>query len=328
MIAFLAAAGVCVLAAVFLLCWPLLRARAGAHAPERLSGVLVIALLPVAAAGAYLWLSHGSWRHLQSNTPPNALTHWQNAVAQNPQDLLAWLQLGQAYTQVEQFGLAIHAYERANQVANGTNAAALAGIGEALLLGGDPSNNDRAAQLFERALVIDPQSPKALFYSALQAAQAGKTQLARDRFATMLSLNPPEPVRGLLQRQIGMLDAELAHAQPDPATAITLKIDLDPALAARLPAGGSLFVFVRNPAGGAPLAVKRLTVQFPQQISLSAADSMLPNNKLRPGQSVQVVARLSKGGAPTGQSGDLFGEINYQAGKSGSRELKINQISP
>jgi cytochrome c-type biogenesis protein CcmH len=328
MMAFLAAAGLCVLVAVFLLCWPLLRRRANPDVPERLSGLLIIALLPIAAAGAYLWLGHGSWRHMHNNSPPNALTHWQSAVAENPQDLLAWLQLGQAYVQVEQFALAIHAYDRANQLANGTNAAALAGTGEALLLAGDPSNNDRAAQLFERALVIDPQSPKALFYSALQAAQAGKTQLARDRFATMLSLNPPEPVRGLLQRQIAMLDSELAPAQPDPATAIRLTIDLDPALTARLPAGGSLFVFVRNPAGGAPLAVKRLAVQFPQQITLSAADSMLPTNKLQPGQSVQVVARLSKGGAPTGQSGDLFGQINYQAGKSGSRELKINQISP
>jgi hypothetical protein len=69
-------------------------------------------------------------------------------------------------------------------------------------------------------------------------------------------------------------------------------------------------------------------VQFPQQIILSAADSMLPDNKLKAGQLVQVTARLSKGGSPVGQSGDLYGQISCTAGKSGVRELKINQVSP
>jgi cytochrome c-type biogenesis protein CcmH len=328
MIAFLATIGLCGLAGVLLLCWPLLRARTGAASPAWPTAITLIVLLPLAAAAIYLWLNHGSWRQVQSSAPPAAIAPLQAAVADDPNNLAAWLQLGQAYEQLEQLPLAFHAFDRANRLADGTNPTALAGMAEALLLGGDPANSRRAAELFDRALLIDPQSPKALFYTAVQAAQAGNTRLARDRFATMLNLDPPGPVRELLQRQIAALDAELAHGKPDPATAIELKIELDPALNGRLPDGGSLFVFVRNPAGGAPLAVKRLAVQFPQQIILSAADSMLPDNKLKAGQRVQVTARLSKGGSPVGQSGDLYGQISCTAGKSGVRELKIDQVSP
>lgn len=328
MIAFLATIGLCGLAGVLLLCWPLIRARTRSASPAWPTAIAVMVLLPLTAAGIYLWLNHGSWRQVQGSAPPAAIAPLQAAVADDPNNLAAWLQLGQAYVQLEQLPLAIHAFDRANRLANGTNPAALSGMGEALLLGGDPANSQRAAELFERALRIDPQFPKALFYSAMQAAQAGNTKLARDRFASLLNLNPPDAVREALQRQIAALDADLAHAQPDPGTAIELNIALDPALTGRLPAGGSLFVFVRNPAGGAPLAVKRLAVQFPQQITLSAVDSMLPDNKLKAGQRVQVMARLSKGGSPVGQSGDLFGQISCIAGKGGVRELKIDQVSP
>jgi hypothetical protein len=55
---------------------------------------------------------------------------------------------------------------------------------------------------------------------------------------------------------------------------------------------------------------------------------MIAGNKLQPGQKVQVVARLSKSGAPLAASGDLFGEISYVAGKEPQRELIINKTQP
>jgi cytochrome c-type biogenesis protein CcmH len=152
-------------------------------------------------------------------------------------------------------------------------------------------------------------------------------KLARSRFSAMLELNLPEGVRTALTGQIATID-RLLHPPVDAATLIDAQIDVAPALRARVPAGGALFVFVRSPAGGPPLAVKRLAPMLPQHVQLSAADSMLGPSAIAAGHAVLVVARLSVAGRPTASSGDLFGELRYRAGKDGTRQLIIDRVSP
>jgi cytochrome c-type biogenesis protein CcmH len=89
-----------------------------------------------------------------------------------------------------------------------------------------------------------------------------------------------------------------------------------------------LFVFVRSPDGGPPLAVKRSGVRLPQDVDLSAADAMVAGRAVQPGQSVSVVARISASGSALPQSGDLFGEIHYVAGQSGPQGLEIDRRTP
>jgi cytochrome c-type biogenesis protein CcmH len=151
----------------------------------------------------------------------------------------------------------------------------------------------------------------------------------------MLTLSPPESVRVALQRQIEQIDKQMRDSQTPPAgaasdaaTAIHLHVTLAPALADKVPPDASLFVFVRSPAGGAPLAVKRSSVQLPQDLELSAADAMIAGHAVQPGQSVAVVARISVSGSPLPQSGDLYGEIKAVAGHSAPRALQIDRLSP
>jgi hypothetical protein len=94
-------------------------------------------------------------------------------------------------------------------------------------------------------------------------------------------------------------------------------------LQGRVPAGASLFVFVRSPKGGAPLAAKRLPATFPQRVDLSAADSMIAGNSISKGQRVLVVARVSTSGAPTASAGDLSGQLSALAGQSTQHQLLI-----
>ena len=63
-------------------------------------------------------------------------------------------------------------------------------------------------------------------------------------------------------------------------------------------------------------------------MELSAADAMVAGHGVRPGQPVSVVARLSVSGNPLPQSGDLYGEINTVAGKSGAQALQIDKLNP
>jgi len=87
-------------------------------------------------------------------------------------------------------------------------------------------------------------------------------------------------------------------------------------------------VFVQAPGGGPPLAAKRLAPQLPQDVTLSANDSMIAGRGLKPGQHVQVMARLSASGAPTASAGDLQGALPAIAGSKSSYQLLISQPRP
>jgi hypothetical protein len=109
---------------------------------------------------------------------------------------------------------------------------------------------------------------------------------------------------------------------------VRVNVTLAPALAAT--AGSSpLFVFVRDPGHpGPPLAVKRLESRFPQVVSLSSSDAMMPGRAFAAGQSVQVVARIARSGNPVGASGDPLGEASYQVGHDGLVNLVIDHVMP
>jgi cytochrome c-type biogenesis protein CcmH len=328
---------------------PLMRARAGAPRAFQ-AAALALLLLLGAGGGLYAWLGSTAWSAGPGQSPadqtiPTLARHLEH----EPGDLSGWLDLGQAYSTIGNYSLALRCFERANRLAGGESAAALSGMAEAMLMSDDSSQAPKAEELLERALHIDPHSPKALFYSAIAAYRDGQFPLARERFETMLSLGPPESIRVALQRQIDEIDAQMkappgapaasasASANPvvaaapgrlDAATAIHLHVTLSAALANELPAQAALFVFVRAPAGGPPLAVKRSDAHLPQDVDLSAADAMVAGRALTPGQDVAVVARISASGNPQAQSGDLYGELHTVAGKSGAQELQIDRRNP
>lgn len=328
MISFVLLGGLMALLAVGFIVRPLLSTSAPAL-PARGAAVVAALLVLAIAAGLYLRYGNQGWRASAASAPVSpTLSRLLADTERNPQDLAGWVELAQNYEQIRQFPLALRAWQRANEVAQGHNADALAGIGETILMIGDPSNADRASDYFERALAIDPKSAKALFFSGLYAMQKGDLPRARERFAGMLALNPPEGVRAALAKQIAAIDEQLKPAVADSSTAIKLHIALDPALRQSANGVTALFVFVRGTANGAPVAVRRLTANLPIELVLSASDSMIESNKLQPGQHVQVVARLSKAGTPLPASGDLYGEISYIAGKDPQRELLISKIQP
>ena len=79
---------------------------------------------------------------------------------------------------------------------------------------------------------------------------------------------------------------------------------------------------------GPPLAAKRLTTAaIGTTIKLSAADSMLPSRTLHTGQSVTITARVSFSGQPTPAAGDLYGELTYDIGHDGARDLIIDRVA-
>lgn len=113
------------------------------------------------------------------------------------------------------------------------------------------------------------------------------------------------------------------------AVLVRVTISIAPALKARLTQEAPLFVFAREPgAGGPPLAAKRLTsAAIGTQIQLSAADSMIPGRVLQVGHPVSITARVSFSGQPLPAAGDLYGELRYDVGHDGARDLVIDRVA-
>lgn len=330
---FIAGAGVLALIAVLFVVLPLVRVRAR-RPPAAIAAVVAALGLSALSVLTYSWLGSPTAIRLSAANARNAagsIAQLARHVEQDPQDFEGWLKLGGAYELGNDYPLALRAYQRADELAAGQSAEALEGIGESLLIM-QGINGPQVAQAgadLERALVLDPKSMKALFWSAILAEQTGRLAVARTRLAAMLAGDPAPPanIRAVLQQQISAIDAQL-HPPVDAATAIRLHVSLAPQLAAHVPADASLFVFVQAADGGAPLAVHRGTASLPQDVVLSADDAMIAKRAVKPGQKVTVVARISISGNPLPQKGDLYGQIEYVAGKTGPRSLEIDKLNP
>ena len=112
--------------------------------------------------------------------PPPRLTPRRAMVARlarqleaDPKNLEGWLMLGRSYVVLQEFPMALRAFERADRLSGGKNVEALLGEAEALALPDPAELTGRAGRLIERALVLDPDSGKALFFGATVAARRG-----------------------------------------------------------------------------------------------------------------------------------------------------------
>ena len=343
MITFVLLAAALSLASVVLVAMPLLRrSSAGPGAPW--TALAAAGLLVVGSAALYATWSNWPWRAVKvADSPESMVSELARRLERDPTDLNGWLMLGQSYTVLQEYPLAVRAFGRAAQLSGGKSAEALTGEAQALALADESELDGRAGRLIEQALALEPDSGKALFLGAAVAARRGDLPLARQRFARLLTLSPPEAIRPMIEQQIAAIDAKLSGTSPTAAAVqqaqpttnsrgagplVHVSVTLAPSLASS--AGGApLFVFVRDPAqGGPPLAVKRLESHFPQDVALSPADSMVPGRVFSAGQSVQVVARIARSGSPVAASGDPFGEVTYQVGHDGLVSLVIDRLTP
>jgi cytochrome c-type biogenesis protein CcmH len=339
MLAFVLIAGSLAAGAAVLLLLPLMRAREDKRPVAGLAagGVLVVLLL--GGGLLYAAFSNYSWVEISdvAETPAAMAAKLAKRLAAEPNDLEGWLMLGRTYSTLEQFPLAVRAYQRADRLANGQNADAIIGVAEMLLAQDFEQIRGAAGHLFDRALLIEPNNPKALLYSAFAALSRGEQSDARERFHRLLALNPPPQIQDIINKQLLALDAAGATPaaepgpgpSPGPGPTVAVHVTLAPSLAGKVPAGATLFVAARDPKSpGPPFAVKRLPASFPVDVQLSGADAMLESRRITAGQQLEIVARVALGGTPTATSGDPFGQVSYHVGKDGKLNIVIDRLAP
>ena len=329
------------------------------RAERRIAGIAIVIAMPALAIALYAGLSDWDWEAAATTMARDAsvedmLKRLEAKLADNPKDTDGWLLLGRSYTAMGRFPRAADAFQQAYDLTRGDNVEAVVGLGEALALTDQASLSGRAGQLFDAALTKAPNHPKALWYGAMAALQAGDLRVGRDRLQLLMQQDPPEELRGVLTRQIQDLNQQLGDAQAAPSAAVAaaqgpahtaegaappaagqrlirVSVSIAPSIQQQLPGAMPMFVLARDPAaGGPPLAVKRLSsAAAPLTVELSERDAMIPARTLASVPKVQVVARLSRTGTPQAQSGDFYGEADYEfARDTGTVQIVIDKSVP
>ncbi len=353
MATFLFIAAVMAAIAATAVAFPLLRSRR-----SRIAGALAGLTVMAAAAGLYPLWSNWDWHAAVIQKPAvsrqvlEMVEKLERHMKEAPDDLPGWLLLGRSDLALDRVDDAITAYEHAHRL-DGNNVEAMLGLGEALSVRAGGNVPPAAIDLFERAVTLEPDNPKALLYSGFGAATRGDRGTARIRWLKLKGMHPPPEIDAMLNDRIaelGTADLNGAPGAPPAAAAAagasaagaaaavgaggptaqaTVNIRIAPALKSRLTGDAPLFVFAREPGGqGPPLAAKRLTsAALGTEVRLSAADSLIPGRALVPGQKVSITARISFSGQPLPAAGDLYGELTYDVGSDGVRDLVIDRVA-
>jgi cytochrome c-type biogenesis protein CcmH len=197
----------------------------------------------------------------------------------DPKDLRGWMMLGRSYVALERLDDAILAYNHAHELDAG-NAEAALGLAEAMSLRAGGNITPEASLLFEQAVKLAPDNPKALLYGGFAAAERGDKVTARARWQALKDMHPPAQIEQLLDARIaelglpaagvaaglgaagapamaagaapsgaagGNATAPAASPQSSADATVDVTINLAPALKAKLTQDTPLFVFAREP---------------------------------------------------------------------------------
>jgi cytochrome c-type biogenesis protein CcmH len=301
--------------------------------PRSAISVLVIVVI---SASLYTYVGSPNVSPDQSGLPDidAMVSSLAKRLEDNPDDAPGWKMLGRSYLQLENYRGAVSAYEEAVRIESGQNAQTLSDLGEAILLGDGQTINGRAGQLFESALAIEPNNPKALFYSGIAAVERGDPELAVTRWEALLATSPPPNIEGVLRQRIAELrgtDSVPAQQQAQAARpAVIANVALgDDAAAANLP-DTTVFIIARDPNQPSPpvAAVRRRLSELPAAVALSDADAMIPGRVPSGFAKLEIIARISLSGQPIAQSGDWYGEQIIDTSATEPVQIIINQRVP
>lgn len=319
--------------------------------PRRREAVLLLLVVAVFSAGYYY--SQGTWQQQrlvagEVQPPPVTAEDVEQMLAtlrarldSAPDDAEGWAMLGRAYFMTRRYPESAQAYAQVNRITQSRNPDALTGEAEALAMAGNRELSGRPRELFEQALALEPQQPKALWYGGLAAAQAGDTALARQRWTALLQQPLPDELRTVLTEQLAAIDgsapaltAAPAISPPSatpPAVRLRVQLLLAQGMLAQVPADAVLMVFARAEQGPPmPVAVYRgAATPLPSEVILDDSMAVMPTMKLSQFDRWIVTARIGRTGQAKAESGDLQGSVVVGRDQAGEPlTLTIDQRIP
>ena len=334
--------------------------NAPAPAPPRpnrnLIALLAVAVVAV-AGGGYLWKGSpgapsastpGATRSAAATEDGVAPPHSESdneqqfvaAVAQlaqklktQPDNAEGWAMLARSYSRLGRHAEAVPAYEKAVAL-RGDDARLLADYADTLAVQNDRSLTGAPMKLVERALKIDPDSPKALALAGTDAFER-KDYAVAVRYWEKLARGMPADSALMPELQSSIAQARQQGGMPKAATpfaagASTLQgsVRLSPAMAKLAAPTDTVFIFARAAEGPRmPLAILRMQVKdLPLKFTLDDSTAMSPATRLSQHPRVVVSARVSKSGQATPAPGDLVGQSAPVANAGAGVDIEINEL--
>jgi cytochrome c-type biogenesis protein CcmH len=315
--------------------------------------------IPALAVALYVWLGNPEALVVDPTSPAQdaatAGPEGQHDVApmiaalearleQNPGDAEGWYMLARSYSAVGRFEESAQAYAKVvEQFPNEPRL--LADYADVLAMAQGRTLKGKPQELINRALALNPSEEKALHLAGSAAYESGNFAQAVLHWQRLLKLLPPDTdnARAIAEAISDAGKAAAAAGQvvqpvPDveksaqaaPGAAISGTVSLGKALASKVAATDTVFIFAQSPQGPKmPLAGIKITAsQLPYRFVLDDSSAMTPNNKLSDHPQVMVSARVSKSGQAMAQSGDFQGQAGpVKLGQQGLN-IEIDTVLP
>lgn len=237
-------------------------------------------------------------------------------VYQHALDPQRWMMLAKAYTAAEAIEPAMQSLARAHRLAPTDDDIGMT-YAQMRFFSQDGKLDTEARQIVDQVLQRNPQHEGAMMLLAMGSYRGADYPEAITWLTRLKTLRQAQPTAD--DNTVTQLNNAIANAQQAmKATAdsrLTLSIQVDPALLARVSASDTLFVYARALTGSPmPYAAKKLDVTGlmqgqPLTVELSDATTMMPERTISSARASQtplvVGARISSSGNPLAAAGDL-----------------------
>lgn len=305
--------------------------KAGSPFGMRYTALALVLLMPLGAAGLYTVLGTPAALDPAATREPTRqdvekmVSDLAARMEKNPGDTKGWVVLARSYRAMNRLPEAENAFNKIGDALY-QNATLLAEYGDVLATRAMGNFDGKPMEMVERALKLEPENPMALSLAATAAYNRNDFAKAIAYWEQLLKIVPPdsEDANWLTQAIAKTREQTAAPAANPPVAAtskpkaagaavagaaVTGRVSLAPALAAKVQPGDTVFIFARNPQGSRmPLAVLRAKAsELPLDFQLDDSMAMSPEFKLSSATEVRIEARISKSGSATPGPGDLIG---------------------
>lgn len=269
-------------------------------------------------------------------------------LEENPDNVEGWAMLGRTYMNLERYPDAAWTFERlAGQLEDAPDEAATAwGLAaQARFFEAEGEMTDAVTGTIDEALSRNPDEVNALGLMGINAFENEDYERAIEHWQRIVTAAPDHPQLASIQRGIEQAYQRLGREPPEMETAeppdqgaisergVTVRVELDEAFAGTVSDDTTLFIYAREPeTNTAPLAVvRRPAGELPLKIRLDDSMAMSAASRISGADQVTLAARISRGGTPTPQPGDLQGVRDEPAivdngdGESEPVTLRIDQ---
>ena len=263
-----------------------------------------------------------------------------------PNNADGWLMLGRSYAALQRYPEAIPAFRKAMEL-QPKNALAMADLADAIAMTQQRSFKGEPTKLIEAALKAEPDNLKALALAGTlayenkdlpgavkhweRAVKAGPAdnELVRQLQENINEVRKMAGMPGAVPTAAGGAAPQAAAAPAAFGTAITGKVTLAPALAAKAAPDDTVFIYARAAEGSRiPLAIlKKKVSDLPVNFTLDDSMAMSPAATLSGAKAVIVGARVSKSGQAMQQPGDLLGQSAVVAPGVSGLQITIGEES-